>query len=107
MATKAERFRYEAERSGPKKPKAPPRARRNSPVDTALPGVSASDRRGTRKESSAAGRKAIYAFEVSETARPSRKSTRKAKNRQRTDAQMRVKRRTAAVRPEVRAGRGR
>ncbi|HEY6098124.1 MAG TPA: hypothetical protein VIW03_01750 [Anaeromyxobacter sp.] len=106
MATKAERFRYEAERSGPKKPKAPPRPPRNSPVDTSLPGKSATDRRATRKESAAAGRKAMYAFEASGTGRPSRKSTRKAKNRQRTDAQMRVKRRTAAVRPETRAGRG-
>lgn len=98
MATKAEQFRYWTERSGPKKPKGPPRARRDLPVDTSQPGVSATDRRAgfPRKASLSAGKKAAYAFEASE-ARPSRKSTRKAANRQRTDAQMRVKSRTAGV----------
>lgn len=104
MATKAEEHRYWTERSGPKKPKAPPRPRRASKVDTALPGVSASDRRAAPRDSAAAGRKAQYALERTE-GRPSRKSTRKSANRQRNDAQMRVKSRTAESRPAPRAGR--
>jgi hypothetical protein len=104
MATKAERFRYEVERSGPKKPKQPPTARRAKPMDTSMPGASASDRRaGGRTESIRAGKKAQYALEDS-AGKPSRKSTRKASNRQKTDSQMRVKRRTAEASPETRAG---
>lgn len=103
MATKAERFRYESERSGPKKPKLPRTPRRAKPADTSMPGVSASDRRaGGRTESIRAGKKAQYALEDS-AGKPSRKSTRKASNRQKTDSQMRVKRRTAEVSPETRA----
>lgn len=95
MATKAERFRYWSERSGPRKPKSPPRPRRDVPVDTSKPGVSATDRKvGPRKPSPKVAKKAAYVLEVAD-GRPSRKSTRKAANRQRTDAKMRVKRRTA------------
>jgi hypothetical protein len=99
MATKAQRFRYEAERAGPKKPKSPPRRRRDELVDTAMPGVSATDRKAglPRKASLRAGRKAAYLLERTAGKR-SRKSTRKAANRQRTDAQMRIKRRNTAVR---------
>jgi hypothetical protein len=102
MATKAERFRYWTERAGPKKPKSPPRPRRDVPVDTSLPGVNATDRKAgfPRKASLRAGRKAAYLLERT-NGRRSRKSTRKAANRQRTDAQMRIKRRTAAVRPST------
>ena len=95
MATRAERFRYWTERSGPKKPKSPPRPRRDAPVDTSKPGVSATDRKaGARKPSPKVGKKATYVLETTE-GRPSRKSTRKAANRQRTDAQMQIKLRTA------------
>jgi hypothetical protein len=100
MTTKAQDFRYFSERTGPKKPKAPPRPRRDAPVDTSKPGVSASDRRtGVKlRASKAAGKKAVYALEESAT-KPSRKSTRGASNRQKTDTQMRVKRRVSEVRP--------
>jgi len=104
MTTKAEEFRYWAERSGAKKEKSAPRARRDVPVDTALPGKSATDRKaGTaRKPSVRAGKKAAFALEPTTGGRPSRKSTRKAVNRQRTDTQMRVKQRTEALRPSSR-----
>jgi len=93
MATKAERFQYELERSGPKKPKSPPRPRRDVPVDTAQPGVSATQRKAApRKESPRVAKKAGYAFERT-AGKPSRKSTRKAANRQRNDQQMQVKQR--------------
>ena len=100
MATKSEIFRYEAERSGPKRSKKPRRAPRNLPVDTSLPGVSATDRKaggghsGARNVSLHAGRKAVYALEDSATGRPSRKSTRRAANRQTNDQSFRAKQRT-------------
>lgn len=100
MATKADRFRYLTERSGPNKPKSPPRPRRDVPVDTSRTGVSATDRRAgfPTKASPAVAAKATHAFE-SATARPSRKSTRKANARQRTDGKMQAKRRAALLRP--------
>jgi hypothetical protein len=99
MTTKAEEFRYWQQRSGPKKPKGAPRQRRDVPVDTSQPGVSATDRRpSSRKPSARAGRKAVFALEES-AGRPSRKSTRKAANRQKTDVQWRLKRRTGEARP--------
>lgn|SRR5512145_409223 len=102
MATKAEQFRYWTERSGPKKPKSPPRAPRHPEVDTSLAGVSATDRKaGARKSSARAGKKAAYALETS-AGKPSRKSTRKAGNRQRTDTKMVAKSRTERVRPPSR-----
>jgi hypothetical protein len=104
MATKAEQFRYWTERSGPKKPKSPPRARRDVLVDTSKPGVSASDRRAApREESRSAGKKkkAPYRLERSE-GKPSRKSTRKGSNRQRTDTKMQAKRSTSLLGPPPR-----
>jgi hypothetical protein len=100
MATKAEEFRYWQQRSGPKKPKQPRPARRSS-VDTAQPGVSASDRKAVppRNEKIRAGKKALFALEVSSSGRPSRKSTRKSANRQKNDVQTRIKRRTSESRP--------
>jgi hypothetical protein len=82
MATRAEWFRYQAERSGAKKKragsgKAPPKPA-HDPVR--------------------AGKKAVWVLEDS-AGRPSRKSTRKASNRQKTDVQYRMKRRTSESRP--------
>lgn len=102
MATKAEQFRYWTERSGPKKQKSPPRARRDVLVDTSKPGVSATDRRAApREDSPSAGKKAPYRLERSE-GKPSRKSTRKASNRQRTDTKMQAKRSTSLLGPPPR-----
>jgi len=86
MATKAERYRAEQERSGPKKT-AKPRRRRDTPPDTASPGVSAADRKAggastaARNRSTHAAKKATYALEDSATGRPSRRSSRRAANR--------------------------
>lgn len=106
MSTKAEEFRYWRERSGAKKPKAAPKARKTAPAGAALPGVSGrTPQAAAPRKSVRAGKKALYALEVvAPGTRPSRKSTRKATNRQRTDAQMRVKLRTQEVRPSGRAG---
>ena len=77
MATKAEWFRYNTERSGPKKvPK----------VAKAKPGPKPHNL-------AAKDRKALYAFEdFAPGTRPSRKSSRKASNRQKTDAKFRLTR---------------
>lgn len=109
MATRAEVFRSEVERSGPKRPRRPRRPPRNAPVDTAAPGVSATDRRAPspHHESKVAARKATYVLEDSATT-PARRSTRKASNRQRTDVKMTKKRRIAFSRPSApQAKRGR
>lgn len=84
MATRAELFRYWSERSGPKRPKLE-RSRRDAPGEGTATRVSP---------------RAAYLLERT-GGRPSRKSTRKAANRQRTDVQMQVKRRVSAVRPSA------
>jgi hypothetical protein len=94
MATRAEQFRYDAERTGVKQPKHVRQAPRSA-------GGSA------RSESAHAGRKATYLLEDA-VGRPSRKSSRKASNRQRTDTKSQALRRIAEVRarpPPARAGR--
>jgi hypothetical protein len=77
MATKTEWFRYNTERAGPKKAKQ---------VKKAKPGPKPHNL-------ATKDRKALYAFEDFATGtRPSRKSTRKGSNRQKTDAKFRLTR---------------
>jgi hypothetical protein len=71
---------------------APRRPPRDHAVDTSKPGVSATDRKAVRKQGMRAGRKAAYALERS-SGRPSRRSTRKSANRQRSDVKSRKQRR--------------
>jgi hypothetical protein len=114
MATRAELFRYRQERKGPDRPKRPPRPRRDRPVNTALPGVSATDRKvggnstAARNVSKSAGRKAAYQLEDS-VARlpPSRKSTRGGANKQKQSVQLWGKQLRATTSPSQRARRGR
>jgi hypothetical protein len=108
MATKAERFRYEQERSAPSRPKRPPRRRRDTPVDTSKPGVSATNRKAgggasaARNKSKSAAKKAPYQLEDSRK-RPSRKSTRRGANRKRQDAQLWKRQVRRATSPSRRA----
>ena len=86
--TKAELFRYLAERAGAKR--TPPASRRV-----------ARDGAATTKPhnvSFRAAKNASFALEVS-AGRPSRKSTRKSANRQKNDVQFRMRRRAAEGRP--------
>jgi len=83
MATKAQGVRAQQEREAHgTRPKSPRRPRRDQPVDTAQPGVSATDRKAgkgataMRNRSPRAGRKAVAVLEDSATDRPSRKSSR-------------------------------
>lgn len=102
MATKAQDFRYAQQRSGAKKAPKARRPRRDIGVDTAKPGVSETDRKGLlpRRPSKAANKNATYVLEDS-AGKPSRKSTRKSSNRQKTDLQYRMKSRTAELKPRA------
>jgi hypothetical protein len=91
MATKAEQFRYEAERSGKKRAA---KVRRHKRVRSG----------SARTESRHAEKKAAYRLEDS-VGRPSRKSSRKASNRQKTDTKFSGKRRVAETRPPRPTGR--
>ncbi|HET9551479.1 MAG TPA: hypothetical protein VFP50_00790 [Anaeromyxobacteraceae bacterium] len=86
MATRAEWFRYEKERSGPKKEKQAWKEPRHDPETP-------------HNESTHAAKSAAYALEAATGQRPSRKSSRKAANRQKTDVQYRMKAQTAEARP--------
>jgi len=114
MATRAETFRYRQERSGPKQPKHPPRRRRDYPVDTAKPGVSATDRKAggnstaARNKSKHAARKTPYMLEDSVAKhRPSRKSTRRGANKVKPAVQLWNRQMRATTAPSQRARRGR
>jgi hypothetical protein len=87
MATRAELFRYQAERSGPKRP---PRVTQQARAASG----------SARSESAHAERKAAYTLEDS-AGRPSRKSSRKASHHLRTDAKSQALRRLAEVRPRA------
>jgi hypothetical protein len=106
MATRAERFRASEERSGPKRPPKPPAKPRSYKADTSKPAVSAADRRHGGKSAArnrSLGKKA--AFELEDSAapkRPSRKSTRKSKNRQKAGTQLKARVELAVSSPERR-----
>lgn len=108
MATKAERFRAELERSGPKKAPRPKHPRRSPPADTSLPGVGADARRAgagssaARSASTRAGNKASVALEDS-AGTPSRKSTRRGANRVKAASNLTRRTKREARSPESRA----
>jgi hypothetical protein len=112
MATKAQRARAQHERSGPKKPKQRRPPRRDVPVDTSLPGVSATDRKAglrdtaDRNRSARAGRKGGAALESSKTT-PSRKSTRRSAGRVKrtTNLQLEAIRRASSAQARATQGR--
>jgi len=110
MATKAERYRAEQERSGPKKT-AKRRRRRNTPLETAKPGVSATDRTAgavstaARNRSKHAAKKATYALEDSATGRPSRRSSRRAANRAKPGSNLTRQKQREIRSPEAQAER--
>lgn len=86
MATKAEAFKANQILSKPRRAPKRKRPRKDTPVDTAAPGVSATHRKvgkgatAKRNRSARAGRKAEVQLENSAT-KPSRRSTRASKNR--------------------------
>jgi hypothetical protein len=108
MATKAERFLMEQQLSRPKKPKQPKR-RHPTTVDTAKPGVSATDRKAgegstaARNRSGHAAKKATYALEDSATGKPSRRSSRRAANRAKPNSNLTRQKQREIRSPEARA----
>ena len=111
MATRAERFRAAVERSKEKKAKRPPRPRRDDPVDTAQPGVSATDRKAggastaARNRSGQAGRRGGAKLEDSRSGKPSRKSTRGSADRTKATANLQQRHTRAVTSPEAQASR--
>jgi hypothetical protein len=90
MATKAERFKAETQRSGPKKPPQPKRrVTKDSPPDE-VEGRRVDDPKHTasRTVSKRAGEKSEVAQEDSASGKPSRKSTRASANRGKPDSQL-------------------
>jgi hypothetical protein len=102
MATRAQVFRSEQERQGPKRGPKPRPPRRDLDVDTSKPGVSETDRKGLspRRPSKTANKNATYVLEDA-AGKPSRKSTRKSSNRQKTDLQYSLKRRVSELKPRA------
>jgi hypothetical protein len=99
MATKAEWFRYTAERAGLKKASA-------AKIPTVAAALAAKGKTEPHNLATRSGKKAIYALEES-AGKPSRKSSRKSSNRQKTDAQFRMKREASEVRTSTKTGVGR
>jgi hypothetical protein len=113
MPTKADAFRARTERSGSSKAKAPPRPRRDSPVNTAEKGVSATDRKvgststATRNRSERASKKTGSALEDSATGKASRKSTRASVNGAKRDSNLKRRATRKARSPKTRAAKAR
>jgi hypothetical protein len=111
MATKAERYKYRQQRSGPKKAKSPQRPRRDTPIDTARTGVSATARKAgagstaARNRSLRAERKGGAVLEDSATDRPSRKSTRRSAGRMKRETNLVLRGARSTGAPRARASR--
>jgi len=88
MATRAEAFRAEMERKAQEKHQRTLRATRV-------------EHEAVHHEPVRAGKSAAYALEDAPGGRPSRKSTRKSSNRQKTDVQFRMKRQVSEARPRA------
>jgi hypothetical protein len=113
MATRAERFRATEERSAPKRPKRPVSRAPSYEVDTAPPRARGADRarapavpgRRPAGKPTAAGtrslaKKAAYQLEETRAPKaPSRKSTRKSKNRQKAGTQQKARAERAVSSP--------
>jgi hypothetical protein len=96
VATKAERFKAAAERSGAKRTKKPLKHERDK---QRVPNPA------SHNESQRAARNSSYEMEFAATPRPSRKSTRKSSNRQKTDSALRTTAMSQLVAPSRRASR--
>lgn len=113
MATRAERYKAEKERSGPKKPPSPVRKAKPAKEAKEAPAepkkkaparrVEGSEHTAERNVSKRASKKAVSALEDSSTGTASRKSTRTSKNRGKPSENLERKAKNATFTPEVRA----
>jgi hypothetical protein len=90
----------------------PEKRRRDASVDTAMPGVSASDRKvgasATATRNTKLRRKGMTAtLEDSATGKPSRKSTRRSANRAKSGSKLERQAKRSVTSPKARAARGR
>ena len=92
MATKAELFRHEAERTGPKKAPRPVHLRRRT----------ATTEGGARNLSLAAGKKATVTTEESQSGHPSRKSGRTSAHRGKNSTVLEYVARVRSAEPQAR-----
>jgi hypothetical protein len=104
VATRAERLKTQQERAAQRRKaaaaaagKAPARKPRKK---DRIPNQASHNEAPTRGR-----RRSRYEFEVSLTERPSRKSTRKSSNRQKTDSALRTRTMSQNAQPRTRAGR--
>jgi hypothetical protein len=107
VATKAERFRAEVERSGPKQRKRPRRPKQAAQSKRRVGDGAAAPARTSHNYAARAEKKSAYDIEFAAPhQRPSRKSTRKSHNRIKTDSALRITTMNQAASPEARARRG-
>jgi hypothetical protein len=103
VATRGERLRTETQRAAQRR-KAAAAAAQKTPVRSPRK----KDRipnQASHNEAPVHGKRGRYEFEVSMTERPTRKSTRKSMNRQKTDNAMRIKAMSRNAEPRTRASR--
>jgi hypothetical protein len=111
MATKAQRYRAEMQRAAQKGTRKAPRtaggAGRIASTRAAKKGQGrAKDRipnQASHNEAPVRARNSSYELEISATSRPSRKQTRKSRNRQKTDSALRITAMNRHARPQARA----
>jgi hypothetical protein len=108
MATKAERFKVEMERAAQRRKAAGGGAKGKTRAKAANRRSRRQDltaTHATRNDARARGKKSSYALEVVGSTRPSRKSTRKSRNRQKTDSVLRNTEMKRNASPKARAAR--
>ncbi len=98
MATKAERYRAEQQRTGDKKTAKPKRPRGGQ-------GVASGKATAGRNRSTHAAKKATYALEDSATGKPSRRSTRSSANRAKPGSNLTRQKQREVRSPEAQAER--
>jgi hypothetical protein len=110
MATKAERYRAEAQRRGPRERPGKNRATgaaasksARKVTGTELPGGVGKSR--TAKNHLRRAPRAVYELEESDAKQPSRKSSRKSGNRQKAGAQLKAKKTLETIAPRSQHGR--
>lgn len=113
MATKAQQYRAEMQRAAQKGT----RKGRGAAGGAGTAGSTGAAKKGqgrvkhripnqaSRNEAPVRARNSSYELEISATSRPSRKQTRKSRNRQKTDSALRITAMTRHARPQARATR--
>lgn len=107
MATKSDQYKADSQRAAQTKKKPAAASGAGRPVRKGKPRAAAVPNPAGHNLSTGAAKKknSTYAFEVSETTRPSRKSTRRSPNHIKTDAPLRITAMNKNNSPRARASR--